>query len=71
MEGAVIHDISAAVTRVLQIVTEQSVTSIDGAEIPVEADSLCVHSDSRNAHAMMSAVRESLVANGFSVQAFA
>jgi UPF0271 protein len=71
VDGAVIHDIDAAVTRVLQIVTEQSVTSIDGAEVPVEADSLCVHSDSRNAFAMMSAVRAALLANGFSVQAFA
>ena len=71
IEGAVIHDIDAAVARVLQIVTEQSVTSIDGAEIPVEADSLCVHSDSRNAFAMMSAVRSALLANGFTVQAFA
>ena len=71
VEGAVIHDIGGAVSRVLQIVTEQSLTSIDGAEIPVEADSLCVHSDSANAGAMMSAVRAALIGKGFTIQAFA
>ncbi|MBD3309212.1 5-oxoprolinase subunit PxpA [candidate division KSB3 bacterium] len=43
--GAVITDSSAVTDRVLQIVTEHTVTAITGQDIPIEADTICVHGD--------------------------
>jgi UPF0271 protein len=47
----------AAAERTLRAVTEGRVTTIDGGEIEVRADSVCVHSDTPGAVAVAEAVR--------------
>jgi UPF0271 protein len=47
--GAVIVDPAAIVERVLKMVTEHKVTSITGAEIPLEFETVCVHGDTPGA----------------------
>ena len=44
-------------------------TAIDGTEVKVQAESVCVHGDSPGAVAMATAVRSALTASGVTVQA--
>ncbi|GAB3998273.1 LamB/YcsF family protein [Nocardioides marmoraquaticus] len=62
--GAVLHDPEAVAERVLRLVAEGVVTSVDGHDVAVEADSVCVHGDSPGAVEMARAVRRRLEAAG-------
>lgn len=44
-QGAMITDTELAVRRVIRMVTEGKVKSIDGRDINIQADSICVHGD--------------------------
>ena len=44
--NAVMHDPAAVAERVLQVASTGSVTAIDGTEVKVQAESVCVHGDS-------------------------
>lgn len=48
-KGAVIEDKEKCLEQVLQMVKEQTVTTIDGVTIPIQADTICVHGDSVHA----------------------
>lgn len=48
-EGAMITDTEVAVQRVVRMVTEGKVKSIDGNDITIQADSICVHGDGEKA----------------------
>jgi UPF0271 protein len=69
--GALVTDPASAAARALRIVRDRSVASIDGAEVPVEAETLCLHGDNPHALAVARAVREALEGAGVSVQALA
>ena len=47
--GAMIEDLDRAVEQVLGMVREGKVRSIDGRDVPVQADTLCIHGDQPNA----------------------
>jgi 5-oxoprolinase (ATP-hydrolysing) subunit A len=68
--GAVLHDPAAIAERVLTMVTAGQVTAIDGAQIPVSVESVCVHGDSPGAVAIAAAVRERLTAGGIDIRSF-
>ncbi|OMC49490.1 hypothetical protein A5745_07435 [Mycobacterium sp. IS-2888] len=69
--GAVLHDPAAIAERVVTMVTSGQVTAIDGAQIPVSVESVCVHGDSPGAVAIAAAVRERLTAAGVDLRSFA
>ncbi|MDP4335121.1 5-oxoprolinase subunit PxpA [Curtobacterium sp. A7_M15] len=69
--GAVLHDPAAVADRVLRMVTEGTVTAVDGSVVLVRADSVCVHGDSPDAVAMARAIRALLDRNGVAVAPFA
>lgn len=48
-EGALITDTYEAVAQVLKMVKDSKVTTISGKEIPIEADTICVHGDGEHA----------------------
>ncbi|PJI08621.1 MULTISPECIES: 5-oxoprolinase subunit PxpA [Clostridium] len=48
-EGAVIKDEEEAIKRVIRMVKESKVRTIDGAYITLKADSICVHGDGEKA----------------------
>jgi 5-oxoprolinase (ATP-hydrolysing) subunit A len=48
-EGAVIHDEEQALSQVVRMVKEKKVISIDGVEIPINADTVCLHGDNEKA----------------------
>ena len=68
--GAVLHDPADVAARVLRMVTDGVVTAVDGTEIAVRADSVCVHGDSPDAIAMTQAIRASLTEHGVTISPF-
>lgn len=68
--GSVIHDVNEVADRVLMMVTEKKVVSIDGAYVPIQAQTVCVHGDTPGAVDMIKAIRAKLDAAGVTLQAF-
>ncbi len=69
--GAVIGDAATASTRAVRMALDSSVTAIDGTEIVVTTESLCVHSDSPHALDILRATRLALEGAGVTIRAFA
>lgn len=65
--GAVITDEDIAVSRVIRMIKEGKVTAIDGTEISLSADSVCVHGDNAHAVAFVKKLNEAFKANGINV----
>ncbi|MFZ0243011.1 MAG: 5-oxoprolinase subunit PxpA [Desulfobacterales bacterium] len=65
--GAVIKDHDRAAQRVLQMATEGKVTCIDGSDIALEADTICVHGDNPAALGLVRKIRETLAAAGVDI----
>jgi UPF0271 protein len=68
--GAVVSDPAVVVERVRRLVRSGTVATIDGHELEVAADSICVHGDSADAGPLARAVRDALSAEGATVAAF-
>lgn len=68
LPGAVIHDNQEAISRVKKMVLEGKVTTIDGKEIPIVADSICVHGDNPEAVKFVKEIKESLISSGIEVK---
>ncbi|MDE9437689.1 LamB/YcsF family protein [Xenorhabdus bovienii] len=68
--GAVLHDANLVAQRMLQLVTEGGVDSIDGKFTPIKADSICVHGDSPGALDMAKQVKKVLQQAGITIQSF-
>jgi len=68
--GSVVHDITQVVTRVVRMVKDHSVISITGKEVPIEAQTICVHGDTPGAVDMVKALREALDKENIKLQAF-
>lgn len=68
LQGSVIHDKSLAIERVKKMVTESKVTAIDGTDIHIHADSICVHGDNPEAVAFVKLIREKLEADGIQIK---
>ncbi|MFZ0134208.1 MAG: 5-oxoprolinase subunit PxpA [Desulfobacterales bacterium] len=66
--GAVIKDHDLAAERVLQLATEGKVTCIDGSEIALQADTICVHGDNPAALQLVRKIRETLGSAGVDIQ---
>jgi 5-oxoprolinase (ATP-hydrolysing) subunit A len=68
--GALLHDPEEVTARVLRMVADGVVTAVDGSDVPVTAESACVHGDSPGAVAMATAVRAGLEAAGIRLRPF-
>lgn len=69
IDGAVLHDASQIAERVVRMVTDRTVETIDGSVFEFSAvDSVCVHGDTPGAVAIARSVRENLEAAGVTVQ---
>ena len=67
--GAMITDETLAIERVVRMVTEGVVTAIDGTDIPLRADSICVHGDGEKALLFVRRIRAALEAKGVALRA--
>lgn len=69
--GALLHSSSDAAERVRRLLTDGVVRAVDGTDVAVRAESLCVHGDSPGAVEMAAAVRAALESDGVQLTAFA
>jgi UPF0271 protein len=68
--GAVLHDPAAIADRVVTMVTSGQVTAIDGSQIAVSVESVCVHGDSPGGVQIATAVCDQLKAAGIDIRSF-
>lgn len=69
--GAVLQDPADVTARVLRLVDNDVVASVDGGDLDVRGETACVHGDSPGAVEMARAVRDGLGVAGVTVRAFA
>lgn len=70
LDGAVIHDEDMIAERVLKMIKQHTVTSIDGNDIKINAQTICVHGDTAGAVDIISKICEKLKAEGVELEAF-
>lgn len=58
--GAMITDEEEAIARVIRMIKEQKVMAVTGKDIPIRADSVCVHGDGEKALAFVERIRQAL-----------
>jgi len=71
LPGAVIHDSDAVCERMLRLVHEGRIAAVDGTDIAIEAQSICIHGDSPDAVALARSVRAALSAKHVELRSFA
>jgi UPF0271 protein len=67
--GAVIHDADAAVARALRMIQEGRVSATDGTDLPLRADTICLHGDGPDPARFARRLRAGLQAAGIGLQA--
>ena len=67
-QGAMIEDEDQAIVRVVRMVKEGKVTAIDGSEVAIQADSVCVHGDGAKALLFVKKIREALLQENIDVK---
>lgn len=68
--GAVIENEAIAVDHVLRMVRDGKVRAVDGTELAIQADTICLHGDSPGAASLAKRLKAELKAAGFRVKAF-
>ena len=68
LPGAVIHEPEIAAERAVRLVLEGKLTAIDGTELDLEIDTLCLHSDTPGAVAIARAIRRRFDEAGITVR---
>ncbi len=68
--GAVIADAAVASAQGLRLAREGRVRAVDGSDVPVRADTLCLHGDGPAAVDFARRLREDLAAAGIALRAF-
>lgn len=68
--GAVLTDDEAAISQVLRMIGDGTVISVSGKEVPVRADTVCIHGDSPKALDFARRIRERLTAEGIEIISF-
>jgi UPF0271 protein len=69
-QGSVIEDAGAAALQAVQIARDGKATAGDGAEVPIDAETICLHGDRPSAVAFALRVRSSLSVAGVVVRPF-
>ena len=68
--GAVLTDDEAAISQVLRMIEAGTVISVSGKEVPVRADTVCIHGDSPKALDFARRIRKRLTAEGIEIISF-
>ncbi|QAT49167.1 LamB/YcsF family protein [Caproiciproducens sp. NJN-50] len=65
--NSMITDENEAIRRVVRMAKEGTVTAVTGKEIPIQADSVCVHGDNAKALDFVQKIRSALTAEGIKI----
>ncbi len=68
--GSVLHDPALIAARMLRLVREGRITAIDGTDVALTAQSICVHGDTPAAVSIAQAVRDTLLSEGVVLKSF-
>lgn len=68
MEGSMITDEDIAIQRCVKMIKEGKVTSINGKELDIKGDTLCVHGDGPKALAFVQKIREKFTEEGIEIR---
>lgn len=68
MEGSMITDEEIAIKRCIRMIKEGAVTSINGKELRIKGDTLCVHGDGAKAIAFVKKIRETFKTEGIELK---
>jgi 5-oxoprolinase (ATP-hydrolysing) subunit A len=66
---ALITDPEQVIVQALQIIRSGTVTAIDGSQLPIVADTLCLHGDTPHSITIATRLREALQVSGINVKA--
>jgi len=67
-ENALIVDPSKMFNHVNHIILHQKVKTINGVEVPIKAQTFCIHGDSPNAYELLKSLRHKLIISGVNIQ---
>ncbi|MEH7156678.1 LamB/YcsF family protein [Neobacillus drentensis] len=67
-ENALIHDTQVAVNRVIRMIKEGRVATVDGADLVIKADTICVHGDGPKALEFVTELKQALIAADISLR---
>ena len=69
LPGSMIKDKNIAISRVIRMVTEGKVTAINGEDLDIRVDSICVHGDNPEAAELARLTKEALLRAGIEIKA--
>jgi UPF0271 protein len=64
-----VHDANEAVTRAIRMVRDGKVRSVDGVDVSLRADTICLHGDGAHAVEFAQQLRAAFTADGIDVRA--
>lgn len=70
LPGALLQDDAAVIRHVLQMVNNNTVTAITGKEIPISAQTICIHGDGKHAVAFAKTIYDNLKIHSIEIKAF-
>ena len=66
--NALIEDEEQAIGQVIQMIKKGTVTATSGKEVPILAETICLHGDGKNAVAFASAINKRLMAENIMIK---
>ena len=70
-EGAVLHDPAAVAERMVRLASDGVIQAVDGTDVRIDAQSICVHGDSPGSTRMAAETKRMLQAAGITIAPFA
>ncbi|MGG3468137.1 5-oxoprolinase subunit PxpA [Neobacillus pocheonensis] len=67
-KNAIIHDSDSAIKRVIRMIKEGKVETVDGTDINIKADTICVHGDEPLALEFVTQLKQALVQENISLR---
>lgn len=66
--NAMVEDTEEAVDRVIRMVKDGKVEAVDGSDVSIAADTICVHGDTEQALAFVMELQKGLMKNGITIE---
>ncbi|MCT1902183.1 LamB/YcsF family protein [Oceanobacillus sojae] len=67
--NALIHDVDLSLSRVIRMVKERKVKAVDGTDVAIQADTICVHGDGAQAAVFVRKLAEALSGQHIQIRA--
>ena len=67
-EKAVIHDADKMALHVQNMILYKKVTAVNGVEVPIKADTICIHGDNPEVLKLIKKLRQNLIDSGVKIQ---